>query len=397
MSLSAHTTVKIARCLAELEPYRAFFDAHHRYADSSLEGLCERRRWEVVAQPHVLILLRDSKPKAMIVGRLGDSALDWRVGYKKFGSTAARLFRTVKGGVLGDFSSPEECELLCDELVHSLAEGEADVARLTIPLDTQLYRTMAPSSNLLLRDHFIETVPSWRLSLPSTYDEFLKSRSGNTKSNIRQYRNRIIKRHGERIELRRYRELSTIERMMEEIEGVASKTYQRGIGVGFAMTEAIRRRLQYAAEMGWFVGYVLYLDGQPSAFWTGTTYKRTFVSEFTGFDPKLGYYHPGMFLLLRMIEDFCSENSVDTIDFGHGDADYKRKFGTEMISEATINIFAPTLEGARLAFLHNSTMLVSHLARRALGTFGATDHLKALWRKRLADRHTSRRASTGYV
>jgi hypothetical protein len=384
MSSFATPTVKVARSLAELETYRHFFDVHHRHAACSLEWLCDERGKEWVASPHVFILCRGSEPKAMIVGRLGESVLHWHIGYKGLGHTRARLFRTVTGGILGDLSSSADCDLLYHELMCFLASGEADVAQIIAPSDSQLYYTMAMRPNLLCRDHFIETVPHWRLSLPGSYDEFYKTRSGNTKSNIRQYRNRILKRYGTGIRLQRYREISDIGRLMEEIESVASKTYQRGIGVGFMNTAAIRRKWRYAAEKGWFVAYVLYIHGLPCAFWTGTIYRRTFMSEYTGFDPNLGYYHPGMFIFLRMIEDFCSGSEVQVIDFGAGDADYKRKFGTEMTSEATIHVFAPTPAGARLALLQNSTMLVSQLAKRALSVLGLTDRLKARWRKHLA-------------
>jgi hypothetical protein len=390
MKSSDAPVVKIARNLAELEPYRSFFDAHHRHAACNLDTLVDERGKEWVARPHVMILCRDSEPAAMVVGRLGPELLQWHIGYKRIGASKARLFRTVTGGILGDLSRPEDCDLLCEAMLGFLRSGEADVAQIGgVRADSRLLTSMEQRPALLSRDHFVEVVPHWRLSLPDSYDEFYKTRSSNTKSNIRQYKNRITKRFGKSLRLERYQSGADLDGLMIEIEGVAAKTYQRGIGVGFSNTPAVRRKWQYAAEHGLFVAYVLYLEGKPSAFWTGTIYKGTFMSEYTGFDPELSYYHPGMFVLVRMIEDFCAEHSVQIIDFGTGDADYKRKFGSETIPEATLHVFAPTLTGARLSLVRNGTMLVSHSARRALGALGVTSRLKSFWRKRLASKDTA--------
>jgi len=385
MSSSQATVVKIARSLEELEQYRAFFDAHHRHAACNLDTLVDENGKEWVARPHVMILCRGSQPFAMVVGRLGEEVLHWHIGYKRLGGSKARLFRTVTGGLLGDLSREDDCNLVCDALMQTLGSGEADVAQIGgVGSDSPFYRGMAARPSVVCRDHFIDVVPHWLLSLPASYDQFYKTRSSNTKSNIRQYKNRIIKRYAKAAEVRRYRELGAIDAVMQEIESVAARTYQRGIGVGFANTAAVRGKWQYAAERGWFVAYVLYLEGKPSAYWTGTIYKGTFMSEYTGFDPELGYYHPGMFVLLRMIEDFCAEGNVQTIDFGAGDADYKRKFGSETVPEATLHVFAPTLAGVRLSMLRNGTMFVTRSAKRALGALGVTTRLKTFWRKRLA-------------
>ena len=82
-------------------------------------------------------------------------------------------------------------------------------------------------------------------------------------------------------------------------------------------------------DRGWFRGYVLYLRDTPAAFWHGNAYRGVFGAGATAFDPAFGDDRPGTYLLMRLVEDLAADPSVHTLDFGFGDAEYKRHFGDE--------------------------------------------------------------------
>ena len=109
---------------------------------------------------------------------------------------------------------------------------------------------------------------------------------------------------------------------------VAAKTYQHALGVAFGDTPAHRERTRVAMERGWFRAWVLYLDGEPAAFWHGERYAGTFRTGNPGFDPKYDPYGIGTYLMLRMVDDLCSDPDVHAVDHGLGDATYKRRYGT---------------------------------------------------------------------
>ena len=48
---------------------------------------------------------------------------------------------------------------------------------------------------------------------------------------------------------------------------------------------------------------------------------------------------------MKVIEELCARPGIDRLDFGLGDADYKRHFSTESWSERDLLIFAPTVRG----------------------------------------------------
>jgi hypothetical protein len=83
-----------------------------------------------------------------------------------------------------------------------------------------------------------------------------------------------------------------------------------------------------------------------------------------------------------MIEEMCREG-IRRIDYGQGQAFYKRRFGDEKWEEASVRIFAPTARAIRI-----------NLVRSALGaTYAAIgaplrgtklwDFVRKTWRDRL--------------
>jgi CelD/BcsL family acetyltransferase involved in cellulose biosynthesis len=128
----------------------------------------------------------------------------------------------------------------------------------------------------------------------------------------------------------------------------------------------------------------LYLDNIPSSFLIGFVYNKSFILGSLGFDPEIKYYHPGMFLFMKMIEESCRDINIEAIDFGFGDADYKQKYGEECWQESNVFIFANTLRGLQLNAMKNLMAGISHSAIKILDRLKMLDLVKRKWRHRLA-------------
>ena len=148
-----------------------------------------------------------------------------------------------------------------------------------------------------------------------------------------------------------------IERLVQDAEQVAKKSYQHSLNVGFSDSPEIRARLEYDAMKGWLAGYILYLDEEPCAFWIGSLRNGVFLSNYLAFDPAYRQYSPGMYLMIRAMEALSSESRLraDRIDFGVGDAVYKRRLSNHNREEALLHLFAPR-PGPILGNLLHSTM-----------------------------------------
>ena len=137
-------------------------------------------------------------------------------------------------------------------------------------------------------------------------------------------------------------------------------------------------------ERGWFRAYVLYLDGEPIAFWHGHAYRGVFSTGVPGFDRAHAELRVGNYVLLKLIADLCADPEVRTLDYGFGDAEYKRRFGTRCRSEQDVHLFAGTFRGFRVNALRSGLTATAAGARKALARGDVLDRLKRGWRDRLA-------------
>jgi hypothetical protein len=392
-AMSSYTTklersqgaVQVAKSAEEIEKFRLFYEQTQWHPEADIDFfLTVIKANEGTASPYAIVLESDDGPSAMMVGRIDHTVFKWKIGYKTLAESPVRLLMILYGGVLGDLSE-ENSIALYREIQRALIRGDADVAVLNhVRVDSPLHRIASSGPGFVYRDHFAHANPHLKLTLPSTFEEFIRQRSENTRSYIRRYGTRLKKKYGEGCRITCFQTPEEIDRAMNDVETIAAQSYHRGLGVGFLHTPETRDKWLLAAERQWLRVYVLYLDEVPRAFWTGYLYQRNFYIEYTAFDPQFRDERPGMFLLLQMIEEFCAKEEVDAVDFGFGDADYKRKFATEDWEEALIYLYPPTLKGAWLNMSRTLTMGISQISKEALERMGVQGWLKTKWRRYLA-------------
>jgi len=79
------TTVRVCRTVADIEEIRPFWASWKGYRDSDIDFYLEfiRTRQEVL-RPHVIVLSRDGRPDALLIGRLEKTRIDSKIGYLGF-------------------------------------------------------------------------------------------------------------------------------------------------------------------------------------------------------------------------------------------------------------------------------------------------------------------------
>lgn len=381
--LSVHVA-RSAREVEELRPVWERLQGHHLTSDIDFFLTYMDNAPEAV-RPHVLLVEGDGPPETLVVGRVEDGRLEAQLGYKTMLSTRLRTLTVAYGGVLGHVDE-RRAELVLDRLRGSLGPGEADLLRLRALEPGSVLHSVASGRASWLRRERSGPSVHWSSRLPRSLDEFLAPRRKKVRWQARKDVARLQEAHGDDVDVRVFTSRDDLDRLLRDSELVHRRTYQSALGVGFSTSRLHRSLTALALRKGWFRGYVLYLRGKPVAFWHGNAYRGRFGIASTGFDPAYAGDRPGGFLLMRLIEDLCADESVHTLDFGFGDATYKRQLGDERRLEEDVALFAPTpravgLNLARTA-LHGST----ELARKALERSALLDDLKRRWRGRLAPR-----------
>jgi CelD/BcsL family acetyltransferase involved in cellulose biosynthesis len=377
------TRVTVARTIEEVEGLREAWESlqPERLTADFDYHLTVLRFAPGIIRPHVAVLERNGSPAALAVGRIEDVDLTARVGYKTVLRPRVRALTIAQGGLLG--VDGEAAEPLFAALSGALAEDKLHVLRLRLlQVGGPVHELARSRPGLLTRQHLGVHVERWRARIPATFDEYLAARSSKTRSNVKRYARRLEERFGDGVAFRLFRTAEELEELMRDTEAVHVKTYQHGMGAGLKGTELERRVRDLAAARGWFRGFVLYLDGVPAAFWHGTAYRGVFYTGPTGYDPAHRDLRLGTYVLGKMVEQLCGE--VDWMDFGSGDAEYKRHFSDESRLEEDVTVFAPRPRPVAINLAQTTVRGASHASKAVLARSGRLRAARRAWRGRLA-------------
>ena len=132
----------VLRSVSELEAIRSVWKAWSRHpnADFDLYNLLLTSRPEIL-RPHVILVHRNGAPDSILIGRLEQRHVALKIGYKTILRPNVRLLAFIHQGYLGQ-PSPENSDLLLNEILTSLGQGEADIAFFnSLSVDSSLYRS----------------------------------------------------------------------------------------------------------------------------------------------------------------------------------------------------------------------------------------------------------------
>jgi len=167
---------------------------------------------------------------------------------------------------------------------------------------------------------------------------------------------------------------------------ITARSYQGRLKVGLRNDRVTREALCADGRTGRLRCYWLEANTEPIAHQAGYIDSNTYHLAATSFLPQYGHLSPGQVLLVRVIEDL-STTDVRCIDYGFGDADYKRIYGTESWSEQSIRLYGRTAR-ARLSWaLDAAATRGAGALKRATEKLGAIQRIKNTWRRRLTRDH----------
>ena len=130
--------------------------------------------------------------------------------------------------------SEENCELLLNEILQSLSQGEADAAYLNfLRSGSELCRLSSRKPSVLCRDYIRITQKHFAAVLPATVEEFYRGLSSGSRWQIKLKQKKLLKDFGGDVRIRCFRDVAELENLIQDVEQVAKTTYQRGLGVGF--------------------------------------------------------------------------------------------------------------------------------------------------------------------
>lgn len=337
-------------------------------------------------RPHVVVAEQDGRAAAIVVGRLEVVKLPGYLGYKQVRLPALRAITVVYGGLLGEPSEEIVAELL-GSLQQSLSSREADVVIFReLRVGSPLYRLVGGMTGVLHGRASRRNVHR-ELVLPDSPDAFLSSLSKSTRDSVKRYRRKLERELGDRLDVRLYRSPDEVDEVVAALDAVAARSWQRGLGSGFRDDAGHRDRTLLALRRGWFRACVVSVDGKPIAFWHGLGLGGRLTSGIPGFDPQYAELRVGTYALVRLVESLTTDPDFGVLDFGFGDAEYKRRFGTGSWEEESLAVFARRPKPLAIGLLRTGISVTNDTARSVLGKAGVAGRVRNAWRRRLGPAH----------
>lgn len=372
-------TVEALRDLPALETVRDAWKSWQQARDSDIDFFASLVRSRGSScKPYVLVLLRNGKPDALMVGSQDQRRIPIRIGSLALFQPKLDVIEFVYGGLLGN-GSRENCATLVQSLMQALKAREADLALWRhLDVDALLYTTATQLPHFFLRDHCRKRRDHWFLEYPKGLDAFLGQLGHSQRSKLRRKYSKFLKTFGGRICIRCFRTADELPSAFHDMEAIADNSLKRQLGFGFFSTPQNREQLLAEAALGWLRVYILYVDGKPISFWKGTLYQSCVQSDHVGFDSAWSTFSPGIFLFLSVIEDL-RDLGVHTIDFGTGSGQFYESFARRRRSETRVQIFAPRFKALCFNLLQT---VAHHLTQLIQRTSYLERPRKAFWRAR---------------
>jgi hypothetical protein len=383
--------LEVIRTVADLEGLRRFWQSRATDRDGDLDFyLFIIGASPEAARPHVLIVRRDGKPDAMLIGRLENRRIQIGSPYIGLQSPILRILTFIDGGVL-DGISASDSDLFARAILSSLRAGEADVAVLErLRTDYPLYQHTRSLADGLCVDPFPVRLTHRVRRLDD--GPFLASLSANERYNQQRRSRRLAAGFSGNIRLECFHDAAEIDRLMSHAEEIARRSYQRGLGVGFFATANMRRRLILEANRGSLRAHILYAGDHPCAFWIASLFAGVLYNDFMAYDPSYAKYAPGMYVVMQVIEEVSRDRSESggarVIDFGTGDAEWKVRLGNEAWEEASVFIFAPRLKALSVNAMRTLAAIIEASTRSVLQRTSLLPRLKRFWRQQKAPNET---------
>jgi CelD/BcsL family acetyltransferase involved in cellulose biosynthesis len=217
----------------------------------------------------------------------------------------------------------------------------------------------------------------------SSFNEYLHQMPRKHRQELLRKRRRFVEHSGGEIDLRSYRSLPEARMFYPLACDISRKTYQHKLlDVGLPETASFEADQLNRAGRDAMRGYLLFHRGTAIAYACGTVMEDCLRFRCIGYDPAFRDLSPGIVLIYEALRSAIGEGCFATIDFGFGEAQYKRAFATGALRCATVFFFRPTARHLIMIAAHRACIAASDACAAIANRLGIKDRIKRHLRTR---------------
>lgn len=289
-------------------------------------------------------------------------------------------WRTAAVHVLGSIPLLPLDDKLLREICERLLRIWPDCTAVyfdTVPLDDQWNAAIERAGQNMLLYAPDGARPWFLLDLPSSSAEYLASLGGKTRSTLRRKARKLEEKFGP-VSVLRVDSPACVNEFLADATRVSKNSWQqRLLGTRISQAPESLRWFTDLAERGILRAYLIRCGSTPCAFVVGYQFQGVFHYAELGYDSQFAEYSPGTVLLFHLIQDLCDSSRCHLLNFGMGDAEYKRRFGTTQRRDISYLLLAPTLRHRVIINSHRlfraGVRLVRRFVKRDTGQIATPD------------------------
>lgn len=217
------------------------------------------------------------------------------------------------------------------------------------------------------------------IDFPATHEDYCSKFNSKTRSTLR----RKVKQFGEcRLEL--INKPFQIPDFLANAQEISKQSWQSDLlGLRILNDEFETEVFTFLATQNSLRAYLLWQDDKPVSFCIGTQHNGVFNYEEVGYDRDFSKKSPGQVLVIKMIEEMYEREQPTVFDFGGGDSEYKRQFGTRISESGHVWLLRPGMRSRMIVGYLSGRRALSQTLRGTLARFGLLDRVRQLTRRGL--------------
>jgi len=214
-----------------------------------------------------------------------------------------------------------------------------------------------------------------------SFDSYVQHMPGKVRHELRRKLKRFTEYSGGQIDLRTYRSVPEAQIFEHLAHAVSRETYQhRLLGVALPDTAQFKADLADRASRDAMRGYLLFYNGAAIAYAYAIAKGDCLQFRCIGYDPRWRDLSAGIVLIYHALRSAIGERRFAIIDFGFGEARYKKDFATGSLPCATVFLFRPTARHLLAVLSHRACIAASDCCGDLTKRLGIKEHLKQYFR-----------------
>lgn len=220
------------------------------------------------------------------------------------------------------------------------------------------------------------------LKLRGDFDAYLSRMSRKRRYNIKREVRKFAELERCDLKIDKVSCVGEVESFLRNLERVSMNSWQTDV-FGYRKrdtSEAIRFHKDIAAK-GWLRSYLLKCSDEPIAFILGYQYYNRYYFENTGFNKYWRKHSPGSVLNYFLIKDIFANDRPDILDFGFGDNQYKRMFGTDQYDAEMVYVTRRRSRGEFIVSFQYAINMLSEAIRSMVKKMRLENRVRSFLRR----------------